>query len=367
MASNSIRLTTTALPSGSLILVTGASGFIGSHIADQLLKAGYRVRGTTRDPAKGSWLTDLFHHKYQNNAFSFSQVEDITKRGAFDTAVQDVQGIIHSASDTSLSPDAKSVTNTVVNGTLNALESASKAPSVKRFVYTSSAHAAYMSGVHGTPRHTITTSSWNEPTASYIQGLLTSDPSHTTPNPYPGVPDGYMVYAASKVHAEQAVWRFVKDKHPTFVVNTALPSITFGRPLDPTRPSSTAFIIQALFQSKTKEDLGAQIARTVQPQYFTDVQDNARLHVAALLSPEAANERLFGCTESFNWNQVLDVFRTEYPEKTFVEDFAYEGSGKDESDVEALRKRSEEVMRSVGYEGFGVGLEESLKQAVRGN
>ena len=32
----------------SLVLVTGVSGFLGAHVADQLLIAGYRVRGTAR-------------------------------------------------------------------------------------------------------------------------------------------------------------------------------------------------------------------------------------------------------------------------------------------------------------------------------
>lgn len=35
-----------AIAPGSLTLVTGVNGFIGSHIADQLLSLGYRVRGT---------------------------------------------------------------------------------------------------------------------------------------------------------------------------------------------------------------------------------------------------------------------------------------------------------------------------------
>lgn len=31
-----------------LVLVTGVSGFLGAHCAQQLLAAGYRVRGTVR-------------------------------------------------------------------------------------------------------------------------------------------------------------------------------------------------------------------------------------------------------------------------------------------------------------------------------
>ncbi|PSR78754.1 hypothetical protein PHLCEN_2v7289 [Hermanssonia centrifuga] len=33
------------MSSGSLVLVTGVSGFLGSHVVTELLKDGYRVRG----------------------------------------------------------------------------------------------------------------------------------------------------------------------------------------------------------------------------------------------------------------------------------------------------------------------------------
>jgi nucleoside-diphosphate-sugar epimerase len=41
---------------GQTVLVTGASGFIGSHVTEKLLEAGAHVRGLARAPAKGAWL-----------------------------------------------------------------------------------------------------------------------------------------------------------------------------------------------------------------------------------------------------------------------------------------------------------------------
>ena len=76
-----------AIPSGSLILVTGANGFIGSHVADQFLAAGYRVRGTVRAESKGSWLKEFFDEKYDRDKFEIAIVPDMTLEGAFDEAL----------------------------------------------------------------------------------------------------------------------------------------------------------------------------------------------------------------------------------------------------------------------------------------
>ncbi len=45
--------------SGKTVVVTGATGFLGSHITRALLDAGATVRGAVRTPSKGKWLEDL--------------------------------------------------------------------------------------------------------------------------------------------------------------------------------------------------------------------------------------------------------------------------------------------------------------------
>ena len=63
-------------PQGSLILVTGANSFIGSHVIDQLLSIGYHVRGTVRDTQKNSWLAELFEKKYKKGQFQLVHVAE---------------------------------------------------------------------------------------------------------------------------------------------------------------------------------------------------------------------------------------------------------------------------------------------------
>ena len=72
------------IPPESIILVTGVNGYIGSHVADQLIQAGYIVRGTTRNIAKTAWLKDMFDAKYGGGKFEAVVVEDMAQPRAFD-------------------------------------------------------------------------------------------------------------------------------------------------------------------------------------------------------------------------------------------------------------------------------------------
>lgn len=73
---------------GSTVLVTGANGFIASHILDQLLQLDYKVRGTVRAEAKGKWVQDYFDNKYGKGKLELVVVPDMGAKGAFDDAVK---------------------------------------------------------------------------------------------------------------------------------------------------------------------------------------------------------------------------------------------------------------------------------------
>jgi nucleoside-diphosphate-sugar epimerase len=86
----------------------------------------------------------------------------------------------------------------VERGVLNALSAATKTPSVKRFVLTSSSTAA----MHLAPnvRINVTEDSWNE----------TDVKAAWAPPPYDFSRAG-TVYSASKVQGEKAAWKFMKS------------------------------------------------------------------------------------------------------------------------------------------------------------
>ena len=93
------------LPQGSLVLVTGANGFIASHIVDQLLQRGYGVRGTVRNVAKASWLQELFDKHYGSGKFELAGISDYTNPEAFIDALKGKGFQLPSQSYPSILPD----------------------------------------------------------------------------------------------------------------------------------------------------------------------------------------------------------------------------------------------------------------------
>lgn len=66
------------LPKGSWILVTGANGYVASHVVNQFLRLGYKVKGTVRDSKKSSWVGKYFSDKYGAENFELVEIKDLT-------------------------------------------------------------------------------------------------------------------------------------------------------------------------------------------------------------------------------------------------------------------------------------------------
>jgi dihydroflavonol-4-reductase len=120
-------LASMTLPFGRPVLVTGAGGFVGGHVARALAHAGYHVRGLARrtpprapgDPPI-EWV-----------------IGDLREASTRERAVAGVRGVIHAASWVSLGADPRGESRAVnVEATRDLLERAAAA-GVTRFVYTS--------------------------------------------------------------------------------------------------------------------------------------------------------------------------------------------------------------------------------------
>lgn len=152
----------TRLPKGSTVLVTGATGLIGSAAAEQLLEHGYEVVGITRDVSKTTELVAKFDAKYGKGHFRPVAVKDFTSVQEFQTALKGqlvvswrqwtrwltrvlgVAGVLHIATDSSFSTDPKVVIEGTVDATLTVLKAAAATPSVKAVVLTSSSVTIWM-------------------------------------------------------------------------------------------------------------------------------------------------------------------------------------------------------------------------------
>jgi nucleoside-diphosphate-sugar epimerase len=81
------------------VLLTGANGFVGSHILDQLLAQGFSVRSIVRSQAKAQQVLSDFPNF--GSRLDFGIVPDITAPGAFDEVVKSsppFDTVIHTAS-----------------------------------------------------------------------------------------------------------------------------------------------------------------------------------------------------------------------------------------------------------------------------
>ncbi|KAG0661671.1 methylglyoxal reductase (NADPH-dependent) gre2 [Rhodotorula mucilaginosa] len=289
------------VPKGSLVLISGPSGFLGAHCAQQLLEHGFRVRGTVRSQDKGQYLADLFKKQgYGEDKFEFVIVEDVEAAGAFDEAIKGVDAFLHTASPFhfNVTDPHKDLINPAVQGTLNALKSAASEPKVKRVVITASFACIMEPKEPGT--YVFTEKDWNEHSLKQVEEKGKDV-------------DGGQAYRASKTYAERAAWKWVESEKPAFDITTIQPPLIFG-PVIHQVPSpdklntSVNNFYQFLVGKKSAEDAQAGFGS------FVDVRDVAKIHVESLLNDKAGNERFLVATTDSSYQPLLDLYFEYAPE-----------------------------------------------------
>ena len=80
------------------VLVTGASGYVGSWIVRRLLEEGHTVRGTVRDPDKKSGLEHLHRLAGDHPGRLTLNKADLLDDGAFDAPMRGCELVVHTAS-----------------------------------------------------------------------------------------------------------------------------------------------------------------------------------------------------------------------------------------------------------------------------
>lgn len=109
-----------------MILVTGGTGFVGSHLIQRLRKEGIAIRAVVRDPKKAEALRDLGVEVVSG---------DISDKASLEKAAAGVERVIHLVGIIQEGPGA-TFRGVHVEGTRNVLEAAKKT-NVRHFFYQS--------------------------------------------------------------------------------------------------------------------------------------------------------------------------------------------------------------------------------------
>ncbi len=253
---------------GELVLVTGGSGFVGSHVIIQLLNAGYQVRTTVRSLKREGEVRDMLRvgGVDAGDRLSFAAA-DLTSDAGWAEAVAGCAYVHHVASPfpPAIPKHEDEVIIPARDGALRVLKAARDA-GVKRVVLTSS----YAAIGYGQPE----------------QKAPFDETNWTNPDG-----DDVRAYTKSKTLAERAAWDFIAREGGALELSVVNPVAVLGPALAPDY-STSIMLIQRLMDG----------AMPGCPRlYFgiVDVRDVADMHMRCMINPAAKGERFLALAGEF--------------------------------------------------------------------
>jgi nucleoside-diphosphate-sugar epimerase len=252
----------------STVLVTGGSGFIGSHCILQLLAAGHTVRTTVRSLSREAEVRAMLRvgGAEPGDRLSFFAADLLSDAG-WAEAVAGCEYVLHVASPfpPSVPKDENELIRPAVDGTLRVLRAARDA-GVHRVVLTSSFAAI---GYGNQPQQKpFTEMDWTNPNGK-----------------------GVLPYVKSKTLAEHEAWNFMGRERGSLELAVVNPVGVFGPVLGPDY-STSILLVQRLMDGALpgcpKLWFGA-----------VDVRDVADLHIRAMSNPAARGDRFLAVSGDF--------------------------------------------------------------------
>jgi len=269
-----------------LVLVTGATGFVGKWTVIRLLQAGYPVRGTIRSMRKAPEVFKSVTAEVGREAASRLELveADLLDDRGWAEAMRDVTAVMHVAAairaDEPKDPDL--VIRPALEGTERVLKFA-HAAGIKRVVLTSS--IATVGYGHG---HTTGRRVYDETHFTNLDGMKFT-----------------WAYCIGKTKAERMAWEFAKANG--LELTTIHPGAIIGPALDDDASISVG-LVSGLLDGSTPAMPSNGFA-------IIDVRDVADLHVAALENPATIGERYLATAEYTPFPEVANILRAAYPDR----------------------------------------------------
>jgi nucleoside-diphosphate-sugar epimerase len=286
-----------------LVLLTGATGYLGYVTLIELLRAGYKVRAAVRSQSKIAAVESAPSFKALKASVEWVIVPDMTADGAYDEAVKGVKYVIHVASPIpTLGADPIPVEKleeyfleTAPKGEVGMLESAHRSDTVKRIVITSSEVAImpfeYFLG-----------------TGDYS---VEFGPDSRIPDVKGPFGFEFQAYSAGKAAALNASEAWVESHKPSFDVISILPGWIFGRDelvtsVENLRKGSTNSVLLNILLGKQEE-----VPYNGNAVWGNDV---AKVQVLAL-DPKIKGNQSFTASIDFEWESAIDELKKSFPQE----------------------------------------------------
>ncbi|GAW10143.1 hypothetical protein F5879DRAFT_522775 [Lentinula edodes] len=275
-----------------LILVTGGTGFLGSHVVAQLLEKGYRVRSAARSATKQRKI-------FPDNP-NLEVVEIPTLTSDYTESLKGVDAVIHIAAQLFAKTNSvDEIYEAACDGTINIVHQSIDA-GVKKIIITGTFASLFDTQLNTGSGTELVTEEFYNP---------------VTPETFHRDQPLMAAYQESKTLASKRVWQ-VAEKHPDVDITILLPTLIFG-PHVPNFPVTNAQTsIGSNFNLIKIITTGTDAYPTFPHGHLVDVRDIARAHVAALCVPPipGRKKRFIISNTTFKWKDVADLIRRERPE-----------------------------------------------------
>jgi dihydroflavonol-4-reductase len=252
------------------VLVTGGSGFVAGYVIRELLKRGFRVRATLRNPARAGAVREKL---VVDGDLSFAAADLLSDEG-WDAAAAGMDYVVHTASPMPVGEHrGQDIVTPARAGTRRVLESARRA-GVRRVVVTSSTAAAMPAEPGGPADESVWTDVPDQPRYAYPR---------------------------AKTLAERDAWRMAGGWPDGPELVTVLPSNIQGPALDEDL-SPSVWLIRMMLTGKMP----------VLPRMgyaIVDVRDLAVLHADAMTEPSAAGQRFIAAGQFLWFREMAELLR----------------------------------------------------------